>query len=106
MKPSPMFQQSRAQPPAASAQAETRTATFTYLDHRARKVCVAGDFNNWSPDASPMLRTAGGVWVAEIRLARGRHEYLFVVDGKWVTDPKAVASSPNPHGSVNSVVIV
>ena len=85
---------------------ELRLATFTYADSRARKVCVAGDFNNWSPDATQMQRTTSGVWTIQLKLTPGRHQYRFVVDSQWLSDPKATMSAPNPHGGMNSVVIV
>lgn len=93
------------QPPPKKPQ-EFRRATFTHANPKAQKVCVAGDFNNWSPDANPMSRTGGGVWVLQLELTPGRHQYLFIVDGKWVSDPKAMVSAPNPHGGKNSVIIV
>lgn len=93
------------QPPPKKPQ-EFRRTTFTYADPKAQKVCVAGDFNKWSPDANPMLRTAGGVWVLQLELTPGKHEFLFTVDGKWVRDPKATLSTPNFHGGINSVVLV
>ena len=81
-------------------------ATFTYAGPRAQKVCVAGEFNNWSPDANPMVRTAGGVWTLQLQLTSGTHQYLFAVDGKWIADPKAMLSHTNSHGGTNSVILV
>jgi 1,4-alpha-glucan branching enzyme len=76
------------------------------MNPKAQKVCVAGEFNNWSSDANPMLRTAGGGWVLQLELPTGTHQYLFTVDGKWVPDPKAMLSHPNSHGGNNSVILV
>ena len=81
-------------------------ATFTYAGPRAQKVCVAGEFNNWSPDANPMVRTAGGVSTLQLQLTSGTHQYLFAVDGKWIADPKAMLSHTNFHGGTNSVILV
>jgi len=83
-----------------------RHATFRFANPTAQTVCVAGDFNTWSPDANPMSRTTGGLWVLQLELTSGRHEYLFTVDGKWALDPKAVISAPNSHGGRNSVILV
>jgi hypothetical protein len=69
-------------------------------------VCLAGAFNNWSPDANPMVRTAGGVWTLQLQLTSGTHQYLFAVDGKWISDPKAMLSHTNSHGGTNSVLLV
>jgi 1,4-alpha-glucan branching enzyme len=71
----------------------------------ARQVYVAGSFNNWHAAALP-LQPAGGEWVGEVKLAPGRYEYLFVVDGKWLPDPGATEKVPNPFGGFNSLLSV
>lgn len=53
-----------------------------------------------------MIPGDGGKWVKELALPPGRYEYLFVVDGVWVADSAAPESVPNPHGGVNSVIVV
>src|SRR5437879_6496292 len=70
----------------------------------ARKVCVAGNFNNWRPEATEMIPTGGGKWAKELRLQPGTYEYRFVVDGEWTTDPKASGTVPNPFGDLNSLL--
>ncbi len=68
-------------------------------------VFVAGEWNRWDPTAEPMLDPDGdGVYERTIELTAGRYEYKFVVDGKWIEDPAARESTPNPYGSANSVV--
>ena len=64
---------------------------------------VAGDFNNWSPTATPMLRQLDGTWIADLILAPGVYEYRFFADGQWHDDPKAAATSRNPFGGINAV---
>ncbi|MCK5738122.1 isoamylase early set domain-containing protein, partial [bacterium] len=54
----------------------------------AESVCLAGDFNDWSGQANPMLRDQDGCWKTVVFLTYGRHEYRFVVDGEtWERDP-------------------
>lgn len=72
----------------------------------AREVTIAGSFNNWDVSNMRMVRTAGGRWVRVMFLPPGRYEYLFVVDGRCVADPRATESVPNVFGCVNSVVSV
>jgi 1,4-alpha-glucan branching enzyme len=72
----------------------------------AREVCVAGTFNDWKTDATPLKAAVSGEWRGELKLSPGRYEYLFVVDGQWRPDPAANESTPNPFGGVNSVVSV
>src|SRR5437879_6496291 len=77
---------------------------FELTNPSARKVCVAGNFNNWRPEATEMIPTGGGKWAKELRLQPGTYEYRFVVDGEWTTDPKASGTVPNPFGDLNSLL--
>jgi 1,4-alpha-glucan branching enzyme len=72
----------------------------------ASRVCVAGSFNEWHPEVSEMLQVEPDCWVKDLTLPPGRHEYRFVVDGWWMSDPAAAENAPNPYGGVNSVIRV
>ncbi|MEW6218446.1 MAG: isoamylase early set domain-containing protein [Thermodesulfobacteriota bacterium] len=71
----------------------------------AQEVYVAGTFNGWAlDDHSRMRKYKGGVWKKKIRLAPGRYEYQFVVDGVWWTDPANPNRIGNTFGTENSLV--
>ncbi|MBN1863903.1 MAG: glycogen-binding domain-containing protein [Victivallales bacterium] len=71
------------------------------------RVSVAGTFNDWNPDASPMKDNPGsGHCKATLFIPTGVHEYKFVVDGEWLTDPNCKESVTNDCGSMNSVLRV
>jgi len=72
----------------------------------ARQVCVAGSFNGWKPEKTPLIQMGNGRWVGNLSVKPGRHEYLFVVDGQWLADPNAKETVQNPFGGRNSVLIV
>jgi len=72
----------------------------------ARQVCVAGSFNDWQPDVTPMTRRDDGQWVKELALPPGRYEYRFLVDGEWADDPAATELTPNVFGTANAVLVV
>lgn len=72
----------------------------------AQSVSVIGNFNHWSPDATPMTFIGGTKWRSELSLPPGRYEYRFVVDGRWVDPPIAKGYVPNPGGGHNAVVEV
>jgi len=80
--------------------------SLQFVNPTATKVCVAGSFNGWKPEATPLTRTANGQWIGDLTVKPGRHEYLFVVDGQWIPDPKARETVPNPFGGRNSVLVV
>jgi hypothetical protein len=75
---------------------------FTYPDAAARSVYLVGDFNGWSPTATPLDREASGVWVAQVFMDPGTYEYKFYVDGEWRLDP----DNPDRSETGNSVVRV
>ena len=72
----------------------------------AHQVCVAGSFNDWKPEETPLQREADGGWDVALSLAPGEYEYRFVVDGKWTDDPLARRHASNPFGSQNAVLHV
>ena len=72
----------------------------------AAAVCVAGTFNDWRPEATPMVPMGDGRWMKKLVLAPGSYEYCLVVDGEWTPDPIAKETVPNPFGRVNSVLQV
>lgn len=69
----------------------------------ARRVAVAGDFNGWSAEATPLRRGPGGAWTVELPLGPGRHQYQFVVDGVFVPDPSA-PSVDDGFGGRNAIL--
>lgn len=75
------------------------------LNHStARTVTVAGTFNGWHPESTPLGRVQQDEWVAELSLAPGDYEYRFVVDGQWVDDPNAQHYVSNGLGGQNSLL--
>ena len=72
----------------------------------AHSVVVAGDFNEWRTDATPLVDDDGdGVFVGTVSLARGTYDYMFVVDGeRWVPDPYASQYHDDGFGQRNAVL--
>jgi chromosome partitioning protein len=113
-----------AEPTAAAEEASARTTdrkiasfygvkqideevVFAARFNQARKVLIAGDFNNWSPMSTPMHGTDRvGEWAARLPLAPGRYRYRLVVDGRWMTDPNNECVEKNQFGELNNVIEV
>ena len=91
--------------PRRNAHAARSVRLETYQPE-AIDVCVAGSFNNWKPEATPMVPMGDGKWAKELTLPGGRYEYRFVVDGRWLTDLNAKENLPNPFGTTNSVLTI
>ena len=79
---------------------------FALAAPRARAVSLAGDFNGWRAEATPLTRGPDGVWSVQLPLGRGNWSYSFVVDGKWVEDPLAESWRADGFGGKNAVVRV
>ena len=69
----------------------------------ARKVYLAGSFNEWRNRELPMQKTATG-WQLPLYLAEGTHTYKFVVDGQWHADKANPERLPDGSDGYNSVV--
>lgn len=78
--------------------------SFELVKPGAKRVCVAGSFNDWKPETAPLVPKDNGRWVGDLTIKPGRYEYLFVVDGQWLPDPRARESVQNPFGGRNSVL--
>jgi len=71
-----------------------------------RDVRLAGDFTNWDSGAIEMSRSGrSSEWVASVRVTPGEHQYRFLLDGNWYTDPSTEHAS-NPFGGENSILRV
>ena len=71
----------------------------------AKKVFLAGDFNNWNPSTLAMKKE-GDEWVFPVHLSIGKHLYKFIVDGEWIRDPNNRLWEQNEHATGNSIVWV
>ena len=85
---------------------EVHAVSFEYFNPDAREVLLAGSFNEWQPNATPMTKQRGGKWSTEVLLQPGQYEYRFVVDGRWLDDPMASRFVDNTFGELNGVVEV
>ena len=72
----------------------------------ARRVAVAGDFNHWDAEATPLTRDRGSRrWAVTLAVREGDHRYAFVVDGtRWVPDPRADRSVRGENGRIYSLL--
>ncbi len=79
---------------------------IVYQDLQAKKVCISGNFNHWSPQTNCLVNK-GKDWSTELWLTPGRYQYLFVIDDRlWKPDPNASLREDNGFGTENSVFIV
>jgi 1,4-alpha-glucan branching enzyme len=83
--------------------ATEKPVEFSLRRPEAAVVTLAGTFNGWDPKRTPLRKDGEGTWTTSLKLAPGRYEYRFVVDGEWLSDPATQEQVPNEFGSTNSV---
>jgi 1,4-alpha-glucan branching enzyme len=73
---------------------------------KAKKVSLAGEFNNWDTSATP-LKKVKGVWKTTLELDQGQeYQFRYFVDGsEWHNDDAADKYVPNNVNGDNSVVM-
>jgi hypothetical protein len=69
----------------------------------ARKITLAGSFNNWDAN-NIVMEKSGGVWKKQLYLHDGTQAYRFLVDRKWITDPANPNKVRGDDGYTNSVL--
>jgi len=79
---------------------------FEYFAPQAKSVLLGGSFNDWKPKKALLKRGHDGNWKIELRLAAGRYEYRYQVDGDWRNDQRPVECVPNVFGTWNCVIEV
>ncbi|MEJ2040818.1 MAG: isoamylase early set domain-containing protein [Desulfosarcinaceae bacterium] len=74
----------------------------------AATACLAGDFNNWKTDSTPMKALKNGDFTATINLPPGEYQFRYYVNGsQWITDDGADRYASSGFGdSQNGVVVV
>ena len=91
--------------PRMCTNARCKEIAFKLFSPKAKRVSVAGSFNNWDTSKLAAKKDARGNWTVKVDLKPGRYEYKFFVDGSWMNDPSAGAVY-NSFGTQNSIVEV
>ncbi len=77
------------------------------LPEGSPKAAVVGDFNDWNPEANPLMRRSNQTYSSSVELAKGQR-YAFryqLAAGGWLDEEDADAKEPNEFGSSNSIII-
>ena len=85
---------------------KTKKVPFEFMAPDAKKVSLAGDFNNWDPKTKLMKKDKKGIWKATVSLEPGGYEYRFFADGNWENDPSCSSCVLNEFGGRNCVRMV
>lgn len=74
----------------------------------AKKVNLAGEFNNWDEKNTPMNPLKNGDYSVTLTLEKGKeYQFKYLIDSKqWVNDPEADKYVANAFQGENSVIVV
>lgn len=81
--------------------------TFSYANAAATQVLVSGSFTGWasteSAGALPLSSDGAGIWTLTTLVEPpGSHQYKFIVDGEWITDPANADQVDDGFGGTNA----
>jgi len=82
-----------------------KAVAFKLFSPKAKRVSIAGSFNNWDTAKFTAKKDVKGNWAVKLSLKPGTYEYKFFVDGSWINDPEA-CTVYNSFGTQNSVIEV
>jgi len=91
-------------PPLASAPSASVPLRLVYANPDAAQVAVAATWNSWDSEAQSLVPIGDGLFVTTVYLDPGHYEYMFVVDGAWVTDATAASWRDDGFGNRNAVI--
>jgi opacity protein-like surface antigen len=72
----------------------------------AERVSVAGSFNDWDPEATPLRPAGDGRWEGCAELEPGTYQYAYIIDGEWTTPPEAKSVVEDGFGGRNGILEV
>ncbi len=85
---------------------KSKPVEFKIYAPQAKRVNLAGSFNNWNSKLITAKKDSKGNWTAKVSLKPGRYEYKFFVDGSWLNDPHCNSCIANAFGTQNCTVEV
>lgn len=85
---------------------EKRKVVLNYDQLSGKNLQIAGDFNNWIPDAGVETRVTEEGTQKILSIVPGSYEYSLIVDGDWQVDPTNPQRVDNQFGGINSVLVV
>lgn len=91
----------------ASKNGKQVKVTFTIPhDPNQAPISVVGDFNNWDPKATKLVKRSNNTRSASVTLEAGqRHAFRYYAEnGEWMNEEAADAFEDNEHGSQNCIL--
>jgi 1,4-alpha-glucan branching enzyme len=72
----------------------------------AKKASLCGEFNDWNPETTPMVKRKDGRWSTTLSLESGKeYRFRYLLDGKnWENDWNADRYELNAFGTEDSII--
>lgn len=83
---------------------DPKITEFKISAPKAKKVNLAGSFNNWDNRGISAKKDIKGNWTVKVNLVPGKYEYKFFIDGNWINDPHCNRCIANNFGTQNCVI--
>jgi hypothetical protein len=90
--------------PIISPLIDGQKVTFLYQGRQNQTISVAGSFNNFDPFIYPLKEIEPGTYQASYFIRSGKHEYIFIIDGRRMLDPLNPSSIQDMEGNQFSVL--
>ncbi len=84
--------------------ARKKPVELKFYAPQAKRVSLAGSFNNWDTKLLGARKDSKGNWTVKVNLKPGRYEYKFFVDGSWLNDPHCNSCVSNAFGTQNCTI--
>ncbi|MCK5113769.1 MAG: isoamylase early set domain-containing protein [Phycisphaerae bacterium] len=84
---------------------ENGSVDFMFFRPDAKRVSIAGDFNDWKPDDLKMQPVGKGHWGCKMSLPAGEYRFRYCADGEWFADYAACGLEPGSFG-MDSLLVV
>lgn len=93
--------------PKQSPTVQGNSAYFMLYDAKASRIEVAGSFNNWEMFTMFRKPDDPGMWgVRYDHLPPGEHQYKYIIDGTWTTDPENYTPTMDHEKNINSTFMI
>lgn len=89
---------------------KNKTVKVTFIqphDPDQPTISVVGDFNDWDPSKTKLVKRNNGTRSAAVTVDSGK-QYRFryyTADGEWFNDEAADGYEPSEHGTENCLVL-
>ncbi|MDD4939560.1 MAG: glycogen-binding domain-containing protein [Candidatus Omnitrophica bacterium] len=85
---------------------KSKPTEFKFYAPQAKRVHLAGSFNNWDTKMLSAKKDTKGNWKVKVNLKPGKYEYKFLVDGSWINDPHCGSCVSNSFGTQNCTIVI